>query len=538
MSIGAETMPSHVTGTEPADAAAPKRRAKRGPLPQDILDPAPDWRELSLTEVDDARARILQQPDERWSSDPSALLALAASYRYTLSPNPFTALAYLDAADALLDDDDPAEAFVLSRLLRAGNARSLGRLEAALAGTGTAEEAARSARIALPVSIELQAAAIVESGICLTLLGRLDEARARLTHGMRLETSRWHPAGHVEGLGCYALLEFLLGHPAAARAAVARAGVHAGESVLAGHLSTAPYLVVAALIELEAGRVEKAESIVDAVWDAANGSEYEPLGHFVRASALASRARWHDALDALQDMQLGLRAWENPGLLRSLHDALRASVLITQGEGGPARQLITRLHEDEHHALCPQRLLARLEIAAGDFTAALEAIEPCIALGDDHAPLTHVYVDVLWAAAHDGLGDVHAAATAFDRALDAAARNDSRRPFASVPPERLRRLLAEARKRDLPEHSARLVEQLSLEVPAEQSGAEFVSPLSARERIVLNHIIAGHSARQISAQLRVSPNTIKTQVRSVYRKLGASNRHEAIERARSFGLTG
>jgi LuxR family maltose regulon positive regulatory protein len=54
---------------------------------------------------------------------------------------------------------------------------------------------------------------------------------------------------------------------------------------------------------------------------------------------------------------------------------------------------------------------------------------------------------------------------------------------------------------------------------------------------VLDHIIAGHSARQISAQLRVSPNTIKTQVRSVYRKLGASNRHEAIERARSFGLT-
>jgi LuxR family transcriptional regulator, maltose regulon positive regulatory protein len=530
-------MSSHVTGTEAADAAAPKRRAKRAPLPQDILDFPPDWREIPLAELESVRTRILQQPDERWSSEPSALLSLAASHRYTSDPNPFTALAYLDAADALLDDDDPVEAFVLSRLLRAGNARALGRLDAALADTAAAEEAAKSAQIALPVAIELQAAAIVESGICLTLLGKLGVARGRLTHGMRLETSRWHPAGHVEGLGCFALLEFLLGHPAAARGAVARAGVQAEEAQLQGHLSTTPYLVVATMIELEAGRVDAAEAIVDTVWEAATGSEYEPLAHYVRASVLSARARWHDALDALQDMQLGLREWDDAGLFQSLHDAERASVLITQGEGGPARQLIKRLQDDEHHALCPQRLLARLEIAAGDFPAALEATEPCIALGDDHAPHTHIYVDVLWAAAHDGLGDLHAAAAAFDRALDAAARNDLRRAFASIPPERLARLLAEARKRELPLHSARLVEQLASDVPPEQSGAEFVSPLSARERIVLNHIIAGHSARQISAQLRVSPNTIKTQVRSVYRKLGASNRHEAIERARSFGLT-
>jgi DNA-binding CsgD family transcriptional regulator len=529
-------MSSHLAGTGPAAAGAPKRRSKQQ-VPVEVVNLVPDWREVPPAEAETIRSRVLDQPDERWSGDPSALLTLAATHRYTVSPNPFAALAYIEAADALLTDDDPAEAFVLSRLLRSGTSRALGRLEGALANTATAEEAARSGRIALPVAIELQAAAIVESGICLALLGKLDDARARLMHGMRLETGRWHPAGQVEGLGCFALMEFLLGHPAAARAAVARAAVQAEEGALKGHLSTAPYLVVAAMIELEAGRVEEAAATLDDVWDAANGSEYEPLAHFVRASTLAAQARWHDALDALQDMQLGLRSWENPGLLQSLHDAERASVLITQGEGGPARQLIRRLQDDEHHALCPQRLLARLELAAGDFPAALEATEACVALGDDHAPHTHIYVDVVWAAAHDGLGDGHAAAAAFDRALDAGARNDTRRAFASIPPERLSRLLSDAAKRDLPPHSAHLVEQLSAAVPAEQSNAEFVSPLSARERIVLNHIIAGHSARQISAQLRVSPNTIKTQVRSVYRKLGASNRHEAIERARSFGLT-
>ena len=530
-------MSSHLSGTGSADGVPRKRRPKELPVTAAAADEVPDWREVPPAEAATIRARVLEQPDERWSGDPSALLTLAATHRYTVSPNPFAALAYLDAADARLAEDGSAEALVLSRLLRAGNARALGRLEAALEDTAAAERHAGSAGIALPASIELRAAAIVESGICLALLGKLDDARARLMHGLRLETSRWHPAGRVEGLGCFALMEFLLGHPASARAAAARAAVHADDAHLAGQLSTAPGLAVAAMVELEAGRVEEAAARLDALWDAANGSEYEPLAHYARASTLAAQAHWHDALDALQDMQLGLRAWENAGLFQSLHDAERASVLITQGQGGPARRLISRLQDDEHHALCPQRLLARLEVAAGDFPAALEATEGCIALGDDHAPHTHIYVDVVWAAAHDGLGDAHAAASAFDRALDAAARNDTRRAFASIPPERLARLLADAAKRDLPPHSAQLVEHLSAAIPAEQSSAEFVSPLSARERIVLKHIIAGHSARQISAQLRVSPNTIKTQVRSVYRKLGASNRHEAIERARSFGLT-
>jgi len=34
----------------------------------------------------------------------------------------------------------------------------------------------------------------------------------------------------------------------------------------------------------------------------------------------------------------------------------------------------------------------------------------------------------------------------------------------------------------------------------------------------------------------VSLNTVKTHVQSIYRKLGVSSRHEAIERARDLGL--
>ena len=50
-------------------------------------------------------------------------------------------------------------------------------------------------------------------------------------------------------------------------------------------------------------------------------------------------------------------------------------------------------------------------------------------------------------------------------------------------------------------------------------------------------LLATHfSFREIGEQLHVSRNTVKTQAISVYRKLGVSNRSDAIERAGRLGL--
>lgn len=60
--------------------------------------------------------------------------------------------------------------------------------------------------------------------------------------------------------------------------------------------------------------------------------------------------------------------------------------------------------------------------------------------------------------------------------------------------------------------------------------------LSSRERIVLRALTSGAPLPAIAAELSVSPNTLKTQLRSVYRKLGAHNRTEAMEQAVRHGL--
>ena len=60
--------------------------------------------------------------------------------------------------------------------------------------------------------------------------------------------------------------------------------------------------------------------------------------------------------------------------------------------------------------------------------------------------------------------------------------------------------------------------------------------LTPAELRVLQFLPTHRSFREIAAELYVSANTVKTQARALYRKLDASSRAEAVERAREAGL--
>jgi DNA-binding NarL/FixJ family response regulator len=62
-------------------------------------------------------------------------------------------------------------------------------------------------------------------------------------------------------------------------------------------------------------------------------------------------------------------------------------------------------------------------------------------------------------------------------------------------------------------------------------------PLSPREREVLDLIAGGSTNREIAAALHLSPHTIKEHTSTLYRKLGARNRAEAVQRAQRLGLS-
>ena len=60
--------------------------------------------------------------------------------------------------------------------------------------------------------------------------------------------------------------------------------------------------------------------------------------------------------------------------------------------------------------------------------------------------------------------------------------------------------------------------------------------LTRREQDVLEHVARGLGNKQIAAQLGISERTVKFHVSSVFTKLGASNRAEAVTRAAQAGL--
>ena len=66
--------------------------------------------------------------------------------------------------------------------------------------------------------------------------------------------------------------------------------------------------------------------------------------------------------------------------------------------------------------------------------------------------------------------------------------------------------------------------------------AASLSPLSPQEQRVLHLLVAGYSNPEIAEALVVSINTVKTQTRSIYRKLSVKSRREARSAVRSQNL--
>ncbi|MFF2044206.1 LuxR C-terminal-related transcriptional regulator [Kitasatospora sp. NPDC058170] len=67
-------------------------------------------------------------------------------------------------------------------------------------------------------------------------------------------------------------------------------------------------------------------------------------------------------------------------------------------------------------------------------------------------------------------------------------------------------------------------------------GPAVIEPLTERERDVLSQAARMLSTEEIAAELYVSANTVKTHLKSAYRKLCVTRRSEAVHRAQALGL--
>jgi LuxR family maltose regulon positive regulatory protein len=154
--------------------------------------------------------------------------------------------------------------------------------------------------------------------------------------------------------------------------------------------------------------------------------------------------------------------------------------------------------------------------------------------GETH-PATLLEAWLLQALAEQASGEQRAASQALDRALALAEREPFRDAF----------LLNGPAVRELLELQAQLgtAHPALLEVlldgigdHAPSGAAALAEPLTESEQRILRYLPTMLSNAEIGAEVFVSLNTVKTHLRSIYRKLGASGRADAVERARRLGL--
>jgi LuxR family maltose regulon positive regulatory protein len=233
-------------------------------------------------------------------------------------------------------------------------------------------------------------------------------------------------------------------------------------------------------------------------------------------------------LDQISAARAAYRDWLGHGAVAGpLLTATEANLLLAAGRGNAARAAISGRHVG--HALLHVPA-ARLALLSGDTRTALRlARDRAWDRGVTHRD--HAELLLIEAVAARRLGDEVAAVSAFGRAVDTMRGLGMLRPLLTVPREELAALAGH-----LP-RARELLDRRELEATQQlYPSSIMLVRLTDREQLVLDQLAQGRSSRQIAETLVVSINTVRTQLRSLYRKLDVESRHDALDRARHYGL--
>jgi LuxR family maltose regulon positive regulatory protein len=213
-----------------------------------------------------------------------------------------------------------------------------------------------------------------------------------------------------------------------------------------------------------------------------------------------------------------------------------AEALLLAGRPDDALTRIGTSGDVHEFVSCWERVtLARARLALGDLPVAEELIEPLLRSAAPYREPT-VAGYLVRAVLADRYHRDTAAVAAITTAVDLAEPEDIRRPFQLIG-DRLTDLLVRYRHLDGP-HDGFVAALLPKTVSGRTASPDEspVEHLTERETMILRFLPTMLKAGEIAADLGVSVNTVKAHLRSVYGKLGVSNRRDAVERAKAARL--
>lgn len=432
------------------------------------------------------------------------------------------------------DEDEPgaAAARLSCALLEALAARLTGSPGRAELAAGTAERL----REQVPADLldkhpELTALLLTHLGSTRLWAGRFEAARAALSLVADCSGGASTALPREDSLGRLALIDYLNGWLGRAeRKAMAaltvseRYGLPQPSGFGVGRL-------VLAAVAVDRNELRLARAHLDAAADTRTGMR-DPVTQAGRAIATAR------LLLARGDTRAALRATE-PAVAADVvspwvegHSALVASAAhLAEGRPDAAAELLHAVPGDQLVCAVGE---ARAQLAAGRPLAALDLLDRLPAESRT-GPAVTVRALLVRAEAAAAVGDPATARRLVAQALHEARRERLRRPFLEAGGW-LRPVLGTSPLRGLaagwltpgpPSHTG---------PPRPEERPPVVEELSGRERDVLRRLDRMMSTEEIAADLCVSVNTVKTHLKSVFRKLAVNRRNDAVRRARELRL--
>ncbi len=474
--------------------------------------------------------------------EPAPLLVCAA---IALSDGQYdTSAAALAAAENILGHrpaDHEAASRLAGAMIRLAAARRTGDLAAA------AGAAARAQRLAdtVPVDMlarhpDIRAQVLSGRGAVELWAGHLDEAARVLGSGVAAAAVSGSEHERADALGHAALTAALrgeLGH-ADRLATQVSAPANDGARPPAEH-SSAAALVALAWVHLERNELREARSRLKQA-HATLGVRPDKL-----VNALACTVAAADALAegrpgvAAQMVARARHGWPVPPWLDHRLTLIESRTYAAAGDGLAAVAAATRAGREV--PLEAAVALAEAWVVAGDRDEARRALTPALAIRNEVPELTRLQAWLVDARLRYASGDPVRGRRSLESALRLGEQELLRLPFAMA---RTWLRLVLGRDPALAHAHRQLLEpglMSSGRAPSSQAPPAHAEPaigsqLSEREREVLRNVARMLSSAEVATEMYISVNTVKTHLKSIYRKLDAANRRDAVRRARQLEL--